>query len=524
MTQIAIVQPAAPQVSPSGPPVSGDKQQFSSHFDKAISNKKDQLNTRNPGSNDPSRKLSDKEGAPATVKNAEEGNTPITVPTPADEATPTVPVVSADETVGGNPAEALLQTELPVESPLSFISVNIAMPTDNATPADKAMSTGDLANAGKEAVLPFARVLAQGLTVPSAPPQTESSDVTTIPEGTTPPAAPQNGQKSATNALLVQIQQIISNSDEKGAVTIAKVNTTPPTTINDGRFARIAGGQQPAANSLGQIYIGVSSNFPESRPEAPAFVLSEGFKLPIEKSDNQPASLRQNMQQQYFEAKINLQSNNQEDSTAQQNKQQSGEPGSSVPSAAATNSSAQPILGEQANTFGQTLAAVQSTPAPPASESAKTITLPSGVVVHEEDVVRQVLERFQISRRSFDTRINIKLHPAELGELKIDLSVKEGSIRANVVAQSQHAQEIIEKNMTKLKTILETQGFTIDKITVTSKFDSTGDASLFDRQLFSQDDYTPQSNKRRNNAETGFRLEDALIAAQPAATGVNVKI
>lgn len=523
MTQIAIVQPAAPQISPAGPPVSGDKQQFSSHFDKAISNKKDQLNTRSQESNDPSRKLSDMEGAPATAKNTAEGNTPVASPTPADETTPTVPVVSGDETTGQNPIVDLLQMEPAAESPFYSISLNIAMRTNDAIPTDSAMSTGDLPNAGKEAVLPFARVLAQGLTVPSALVQPESSESTTIPQGTTPSAAPQYGQKSATDALLVQIQQIISNSDEKGAVTIAKVNTTPPTTINDGRLAQIAV-PQPAANSLGQTYIGVSSEFSESRPEAPAFVLSEGFKLPTEKSDSQPASLRQNTQQQYFEAKINLQSNNQEDSTPQQNKQQSGEPGTSVPSAAGTNPSAQPILGEQANTFGQTLAAVQNTPTLPASESARTITLPSGVVVHEDDVVRQVLERFQISRRSFDTQVNIKLHPAELGELKIDLSVKEGSIRANVVAQSQHAQEIIEKNMVKLKTILEEQGFTIEKITVTSKFDSTGDANLFDRQLYSQNDYTPHSNKRRNSSDTGFRLDEALFPAQPAATGVNVKI
>ncbi|EKD34194.1 MAG: hypothetical protein ACD_75C02429G0001 [uncultured bacterium] len=160
----------------------------------------------------------------------------------------------------------------------------------------------------------------------------------------------------------------------------------------------------------------------------------------------------------------------------------------------------------------------------PANEPGKAVTLPSGMVVHEEDVIRQVLERFQISKRQLDTQINIKLHPAELGELKIDLTVKEGSIRANVMAQSQHAQEIIEKNMMKLRTVLEEHGFTIDNITVSSKSDSTGDATLFDRQLFSRNDYTPLSNKRRNGSEAGFRLEEAFLPSQPAATGVNVKI
>jgi flagellar hook-length control protein FliK len=146
-------------------------------------------------------------------------------------------------------------------------------------------------------------------------------------------------------------------------------------------------------------------------------------------------------------------------------------------------------------------------------------------MIHQEEVIRQIAERFQVSRRDLDTRVNIQLHPAELGELKIDLTVKDGTISANVVANSQYTQEIIERNMVKLRTVLESQGFVIDDITVTAKSESANDFNLFDQQLFSRNDYTPPAAKNVGNSETLFSLDTPGIYQQPAATsGVNVKI
>ncbi len=153
----------------------------------------------------------------------------------------------------------------------------------------------------------------------------------------------------------------------------------------------------------------------------------------------------------------------------------------------------------------------------------RPVTLPSGTVVHQEEVIRQIAEHFQISRRDFDTKVSIQLHPAELGEMKISLSVKEGAVRANVVASSQYAQEILEKNMVKLRAILENQGFTIDEISVTAKSDTAGDFNLFDRQLFSQNDYQPPAVKNTRSASPLFTLEETAATNQTAVTGVNVK-
>jgi flagellar hook-length control protein FliK len=62
----------------------------------------------------------------------------------------------------------------------------------------------------------------------------------------------------------------------------------------------------------------------------------------------------------------------------------------------------------------------------------------------------------------------MKLHPAELGDLKIDVQLKDGSINANILAQSQQVQEILEKNMPRLKALMEEQGLVVSDISLLS--------------------------------------------------------
>ncbi len=81
---------------------------------------------------------------------------------------------------------------------------------------------------------------------------------------------------------------------------------------------------------------------------------------------------------------------------------------------------------EQTNTFSTIAAMTQETNTQPTTESVKPIILPSGVIVHEHEVMQQLAERFRLSSKNIDSRINLKLHPAELGELKIDLTLKDG--------------------------------------------------------------------------------------------------
>ncbi len=131
-----------------------------------------------------------------------------------------------------------------------------------------------------------------------------------------------------------------------------------------------------------------------------------------------------------------------------------------------------------------------------AAAPAQTITLPSGLTVRENEVVRQFMDKFQINGRNLESRINIKLNPAELGEIEIALAVKEKTIKANVVAQSQITQGILEKNLDRIRTILEKQGFAIGELNIMTSDPAAAEFDLFEREFTrQQQDAFPKRNR-----------------------------
>jgi flagellar hook-length control protein FliK len=179
---------------------------------------------------------------------------------------------------------------------------------------------------------------------------------------------------------------------------------------------------------------------------------------------------------------------------------------------------------EPPTAFSHILAQSPSVYKPLGHESLQPVLLPSGNVVYQEEVIRHIAERFHVMRRDSDTRVNLQLHPAELGKLRIDLSVKNGTVRANVVASTQIAQEIIEKNMPRLRSILEQQGFSIDEILVSNSSPAVDDFNLFDRQQYDDRDSHQASSQRGDNPTTVFSLDGLNPVQEQSIGSVNVKI
>ncbi|MBU1568431.1 MAG: flagellar hook-length control protein FliK [Proteobacteria bacterium] len=555
MPQITIIQPAAPQAPPPSPPASEDTQQFSPHLDKAIANRKDQPSSRESGSkqvaenknNSDNKEISEniannvqlrkvenknnsdgKEVSEISINNiqtrkvltnseevlgaAANGTQPIEKPaiTTTNLAILLAMGQSLSQTVSssqtGNPAIPILNQHLTNNSPLfEFLTNNFKESNNDAhgqplTPPEKSWSNYPEGGLFKS---PIAE--AMGLSI---------AEINTLLTANDSP------ERKPENPFLLQLQKIIANSNESGNLSITvKGNTLK---VHSG-FNSLQTLLPATTSDSGSLPLTVTStDFTEFDADGPMGLLLKNPEMPVEKPSLSIASVRHSIHQQYYEGKITPQ-NDRESQTPSENSQQ----GSTFsPQTAPTGEGGIATTGgqDQTNTFAQPLALTLEGPKMPAVEGSRPVTLPSGTVVHQEEVIRQIAERFQISRRDLDTRVNIQLHPAELGELKINLSVKEGSVRANVFASSQYAQEIIEKNMVRLRTILEGQGFTIGEITVTSKSDTAGDFNLFERQLFGQDDYAPHSAKNSRNPETLFTLEDPTTREQTVVTGVNVKI
>jgi flagellar hook-length control protein FliK len=462
MPQIAIIQPATPQTPPANSPVNNDPGQFSPHLENAISNKNPQA-TSNKKNNPDSAVTTENEEAILLGQDLSETISELfTLPTTEAKNLPSISNITPVNPQNFTAGSLLANSQIPEQPVLNLASRNGSV--DLAKP-NGSLELGQLLQATDETI--------------------EFSEVKLA----TTPTPIQTRMNSWSEALLSRLQQIINNSSETSTVSITKTESSPA--ILASSTQQISGFQFPGR---------------------------EGVKTAPDKQLN---SVRLGSQQQYYEAKVNHQ-NSGNNNVSPQDSGQGNDP-SSQPMATAQQSA---LAGdaEAASVFSQGSAIVQETPALASVETAKPIILPSGTVVHEDDVVQQLIERFKISGKLGETKINIKLNPAELGELKIDISVKDGSIKAHVVAQSQYALDIIDKNLSKLRAVLEDQGFVIDEISVTSESESVGDSNLFDSQLFNQNDYTPQAVKDTTESGAIFNADNILQDDPDETSGVNVRI
>ncbi len=534
MPQIAIIQPAAPQAPPPGPPANEDTQQFSPHLEKAIAGRKDEPSKRESTGNPIEQKAKggkniskDSEITGKAPKEAKQGGKPATLEEALETATDSTPAtnqptVPPSETIlllamGQSPGQTVSNNHTDA-SALPALSQHLTNNSPLFEFLSKSFSSSNVKNNGLQTTSSQQswQNYPEGglLTTPMA-----SAMDLAIAEIESAPLAVDSREAKLENPLISQLQKIIADSNESGKMSITVTGNTLKTQSGFNSLQTAIQTVTFASEPLSRTTTSV--NIYEIADVSPMVVLPTGSEMPVEKPSLNLTSLRHSIQQQYFDAKIDNK-NNQENQTTSEGEQQSNS-FSPKNTANAEGSIGFAVSLDETSTFAQPLALIQEGQKSPTVETSRPITLPSGTVIQQEEVIRQISEHLQLSRRALDTRVNIQLHPAELGELKIDLSVKNGSVRANVVASSQYAQEIIEKNMVKLRTILEGQGFTIGEITVTSKSDTAGDFNLFDRQLFSQDDYTSPSAKKSRTPEAFFTLPDPIGHEQTAVSGVNVK-
>ncbi len=504
-----MVLPAAPKAPPASPPANNDSQSFSPHLDKAMADRKDTPASRENIAKPSQQKTNEAEHRPETADAKE------TLKTSSDNtlteehaATHLIKTMyAASEAQTDNPAVPLLGQPLDDTSAVFQFLTNIF--------TTKIEDTGGQQMAATQQALPNLQAAAEAvLTLPLA----GTMNLAIAKSDTSALSIPSQGGNTENNAFLLELQKIIENSNESGTVAITVSDKTGK---NQSGISNLKTTMATAESEPLPIVI-TSTERTGSQADEHMVVLPAGAEIPVDKANQSLSSTRHSIRQQYYEGQISPE-NKQESQTPSEERPQDNTFSSKTAQTTKENTTSA-LNPNQTSTFAQPLAFVQEAQKPTTVEGLSPVTLPSGIVVQQEDVIRQIMERFQISRRDNDTKVNIKLHPAELGELKISLSVKEGSVRANVVASSQYAQEIIEKNMTKLRAVLENQGFTIGEISVTSKSDTTGDFNLFERQLFSQNNYTPPSAKNTRSSGALFIMEDPGTREQTAATGVNVTI
>lgn len=90
--------------------------------------------------------------------------------------------------------------------------------------------------------------------------------------------------------------------------------------------------------------------------------------------------------------------------------------------------------------------------------------------------------------------VRLRLAPAELGSVRVEMRVNKQSVRARVVAETEQASAILREHLPDLRTRLESFGMQVEQIEVETEANSDQTESPLDRE-------PQQRQDRRHSAE-----------------------
>ncbi len=101
-----------------------------------------------------------------------------------------------------------------------------------------------------------------------------------------------------------------------------------------------------------------------------------------------------------------------------------------------------------------------------AQQTAPMWTLDTEQQGEVETLQRQIDRGFSAALRQGGGGVTLRLTPASLGAVRIELSVDGGAVAARLQAGTPQARELLEQNIASLRAALEARGFTVDRLHV----------------------------------------------------------
>ena len=415
-------------------------------------------------------------------------------------------------------SDAVSTSETPVDAETSEVSPSEDAPQDSSTEAVAGLAGQLPAENAADIKIPKSTL---GQTTNQLLPgmldeQTKSLTVQKSPD---PPATTgtetQAGTSKAESMLLQQIQQILDQGKNNGSIVI-----TGSTGTADGKTA----GADPL-NSLASPLLTDQENVAvQSKQIGISLVPTEDSPATSSKNTKLESS-HQDLTEQFLNAKFG-DSKAKTDEGSTQHKG-GGEQTKQELATTQTQNQPQSTLGTDAKPidtgFTQQLHTAGSTTQTTSIEGklAPGAHLP----ISESDMVNNLIQKFNVNPRLQTSKLSMQLHPAELGALKIDIVVKDDSIKANIVAQSQQVFDTLEKHMPRLRAVLEDQGFTVDSFKVVMDDNSDKQRELFQEQFSSQQQefsFTKSTSQDSEAFDALLDAEDSSYLSAVNETGVNV--
>ena len=121
--------------------------------------------------------------------------------------------------------------------------------------------------------------------------------------------------------------------------------------------------------------------------------------------------------------------------------------------------------------------------------------------VKANDIVRQVVEQTQVQVKQGVTSLEMQLYPEHLGKVLVQVVSHDGSITAQITAESESAKVALESQLTLLKENLNDQGVKVENVEVTiasHAFEQNMQGEASDERGFSH------SKRSRKNTDLFF--------------------
>ena len=121
--------------------------------------------------------------------------------------------------------------------------------------------------------------------------------------------------------------------------------------------------------------------------------------------------------------------------------------------------------------------------------------------VKANDIVRQVVEQTQVQVKQGVTSLEMQLYPEHLGKVLVQVVSHDGSITAQITAESESAKAALESQLTLLKENLNDQGVKVENVEVTiasHAFEQNMQGEASDERSFSH------SKRSRKNTDMFF--------------------
>lgn len=144
------------------------------------------------------------------------------------------------------------------------------------------------------------------------------------------------------------------------------------------------------------------------------------------------------------------------------------------------------------------------------AEAVKEPVLPPAV--DPQSILEQIGEYVKISNNGSLSEMEMQLHPESLGNLHLNVSVKEGVVTAHFTAQNETVKQAIETQVVQLKERLENQGVKVEAVEVTIA------SHEFERDLQNQNheenEKAIKKVRRKINLNELTETEDELIETE----------